>query len=93
MLDPACGSGGFLIHTLNHIRSTTAGNGCPPNLWGFDFDGRTVRVARALLTLAGADASKIVRMNSLIQPELSGIVEMQAGRSTIESGMRQPHSK
>ena len=85
VLDPACGSGGFLIHTLNHIRSTAGGNGRPPDLWGFDFDGRTVRVARALLMLAGADASNIVRTNSLIQPQTSRAVQRQADSSTIES--------
>src|SRR6185312_43885 len=54
VLDPACGSGGFLIHALNYVRSHHGIMGehdirryCESHLWGFDMDARAVRVAKA----------------------------------------------
>lgn len=84
VLDPACGSGGFLIHVLNSVRSAGTGRSCGANLWGFDIDGRTVRVARALLMLAGGDATNIVRLNSLLRSDMAGSKGSDAGASTIE---------
>ncbi|MEK7405050.1 MAG: N-6 DNA methylase [Acidobacteriota bacterium] len=74
VLDPACGSGGFLIHTLEHLRRKGAvadedtSQYCATNLWGFDIDARAVRVAKALMILAGGDGSNILRLNSLLKP-------------------------
>ncbi|MFT7622607.1 MAG: type I restriction enzyme M protein [Myxococcota bacterium] len=47
--DPACGSGGFLLAARARQRESS--------LYGYDFDARTLRLARALLLFAGdADA-------------------------------------
>ena len=56
VLDPACGSGAFLVHAL------------PSRVRGVDQDPRAVRVARALLLLAGASNAHVTRGNSLADP-------------------------
>jgi type I restriction enzyme M protein len=74
VLDPACGSGGFLIHALNYVAerhqlsdSQRAGY-CKDRLWGFDIDARAVRVAKALMILAGDGKANLIRLNSLFKP-------------------------
>jgi type I restriction enzyme M protein len=64
VLDPACGSGAFLLHTLSYLRET-GGSAAGHGLWGFDFDGRAIRVARALMLVAGGSQARLVRLNSL----------------------------
>lgn len=79
ILDPACGSGGFLIHALNYIRShellslENLRSFCDKNLWGFDIDARAVRVAKAMLILAGDVSASLIRLNSLLTPSMAGL--------------------
>jgi type I restriction enzyme M protein len=79
ILDPACGSGGFLIHTLNYVRTheglspDASRRFCQNNLWGFDMDARAVRVAKALMILAGDSNTNILRLNSLLTPSMAGL--------------------
>ena len=74
--DPACGSGGFLMHALTYITRCEGLDGasmrryCETNLWGFDISARAVRVAKALMVLAGDDRSNIFRLNSLLRPDM-----------------------
>ena len=72
VVDPACGSGGFLAHTLAHVQRQHPGldrdRYARDHLWGFDFDPRAARVARALLRIAGAPGASVVRLNSLLVP-------------------------
>lgn len=62
VVDPACGSGGFLLHTMEWVRSTqyraNAGEHfihdyAAKYLWGIDFDERSAKVSRALMLIAG----------------------------------------
>ena len=54
ILDPACGSGGFLLQAFHHVRErhglpvAAARKFARSGLWGFDFDARAARVARAV---------------------------------------------
>ncbi|BCM89419.1 putative type I restriction enzymeP M protein [Abditibacteriota bacterium] len=74
VVDPACGSGGFLVHTLDYVRrenmpsNKKLQNYCNDFLWGFDVDARAIRVAKALMILAGDGRSNIVHLNSLLKP-------------------------
>lgn len=70
VLDPACGSGGFLIHALNFVQPNDIQKYCKSNIWGFDMDNRAIRVAKALMILAGDGSSNIIRLNSLLQPNM-----------------------
>jgi type I restriction enzyme M protein len=79
VLDPACGSGGYLIHTLNYVRTherpsvAALRSFCANNLWGFDIDTRAIRVAKALMVLAGDGSANIIRLNSLRTPAMAGL--------------------
>jgi len=79
VLDPACGSGGFLIHALNSVlpagglgSESALRNYCISKIWGFDLDLRAVRVAKALMVLAGGGSANIIHLNSLQKPETVG---------------------
>lgn len=67
ILDPACGSGGFLFHCLKHNEKNI--QNLAYNLWGFDFDSRAVSVAKVLVTLCGGNADNIFKVNSLLKPQ------------------------
>jgi type I restriction enzyme M protein len=81
VLDPACGSGGFLIHALNYLRENKAlrdldiAEYCTRHLWGFDMDSKAVQVAKALMVLIGDGQANILRLNSLLKPEALGLFE------------------
>ncbi len=58
VLDPACGSGGFLLHAWRHVvRAGQDPSAAAESLAGFDNDPKVVRLARVLLlTSTGHDA-------------------------------------
>jgi type I restriction enzyme M protein len=62
VLDPACGSGGFLVHAWQRGGARSEGA-----LWGLDVDARAARVARALLVLSGASCAGVRQANSLLE--------------------------
>lgn len=66
VLDPACGSSGFLLHSISHSRTIPPGG--MPNVWGFDVDAKAIQVSKAMMLIAGARADSVVRLNSLITP-------------------------
>lgn len=72
VIDPACGSAGFLIHTLLHVgqdKNADLAEYASKNLWGFDFDQRAIQVAKALMLLAGDGQTNLYRVNSLLTPK------------------------
>lgn len=85
VLDPACGSGGFLFHALSFVQRHTPLHAsalsryCSQNLWGFDIDRRAVRIAQALLLLASGETSRIARLNSLQKPVAAGEPQTMPG--------------
>jgi len=88
VLDPACGSGGFLVHAFNYIRpklnDKSVGKYCSEKLWGFDLDARAVRVAKALMILAGDGSANVIRLNSLMQPSAPSLIKVEDSSLTIE---------
>lgn len=97
ILDPACGSGGFLIHALMQLRETGSvklediADYCAQYLWGFDLDGRALRVAKALMIVAGDGQANLVRLNSLIRPDMAqnmtGLFPRDNGEVDLGSGL------
>ena len=77
--DPGCGSGGFLFHTMNYVRTqeglldSEVTQYCRNKVWGFDIDNRAVRVAKALMLLAGDGKANIIGLNSLLKPQMNGL--------------------
>lgn len=74
IVDPACGSAGFLVHSLHHILDrfdSSPAEDIAANLFGFEFDQRARRVAKALLALAGGRPDSVVGLNSLRTPDVN----------------------
>jgi len=72
IIDPACGSAGFLIHAMQYVwnkydmktkdvKSAYAGK----YLWGIDFDEKTTKISKALMLIAGDGRGHIYKENSL----------------------------
>jgi len=61
VMDPACGSGGFLLHAMewcypaddNEKRELRKHKYASKYLWGIDFEARAAKTARALMLIAG----------------------------------------
>jgi type I restriction enzyme M protein len=71
VIDPACGSGGFLIHSLLRVRRQNAWSPSEAYkyaneyLFGVDFDDKLVRVAKLSMIVAGDGKANVMRVNSL----------------------------
>jgi type I restriction enzyme M protein len=80
ILDPACGPGGFLIHSLHWVAEREHDPLDPrrkadystDRLFATDYDARLVRVARALMLIAGGGRTNVYRVNSLDRREWTG---------------------
>ena len=94
IFDPACGSGGFLIHALNHNArrlNTSLHEYSSKYLWGCDFDGRAVQIAKTLMLVAGEGGGNLHQLNSLRKPSSGGLFDDPADnvpRITIEDLLR-----
>jgi type I restriction enzyme M protein len=73
IIDPACGSGGFLIHAMYQVwkrdykGATPAAEYSYANkyLFGLDFDDKMKKISQALMLIAGDGRSHIFKLNSL----------------------------
>jgi type I restriction enzyme M protein len=73
IIDPACGSGGFLLHTMywvwdNDLGSATEKakqNYANRYLYGIDFDDNMRRISQALMLIAGDGRHNIFKRNAL----------------------------
>jgi type I restriction enzyme M protein len=73
IVDPACGSGGFLLHTMywvwdNDLKSaslTAKQKYANRYLYGIDFDDNMRRISQALMLIAGDGRHNIFKRNSL----------------------------
>src|SRR3989339_613080 len=80
IIDPACGSGGFLVQTMKYVWANglkTAPKDARVEyarkyLYGIDFDEKSVKIARALMLIAGDGKSHILNLNSLNPKEWQG---------------------
>ncbi|XRP96261.1 N-6 DNA methylase [Methanocaldococcus sp. 16A] len=71
IIDPACGSAGFLIHAMQYVWEKYNLNEAEKiiyagkYLWGIDFDEKAVKIAKALMLISGDGRSHIYKENSL----------------------------
>lgn len=80
VIDPACGSGGFLIHamkyvwnnSLKHADKQTKIDYARKYLYGIDFDDKPTKISRAMMLIAGDGKSHILKLNSLNPKEWQG---------------------
>jgi type I restriction enzyme M protein len=72
IIDPACGSSGFLVHAMQYVwkkynlndksaKSVYAGK----YLWGIDFEEKATKISRALMLIAGDGKTHIYQENAL----------------------------
>ena len=94
VFDPACGSGGFLIHVLNHNAhrlDVPLQEYCAKHLWGCDFDRRAIQIAKALMLVAGDGGTNLHQLNSLRKVTSGDLFEAASDgipRLTIEDLLR-----
>jgi len=80
IVDPAAGSGGFLIHAMQWVWSHDLKNTTHEKqvdyarryIYGIDFDDKPVKISRALMLIAGDGRSHIFKLNSLNPKEWQG---------------------
>ncbi len=70
IIDPACGSGGFLLHVMYHVwkelKTEKAKNSYASKyLFGFDFDDNMRRISQALMLIAGDGRHHIFKRDAL----------------------------
>ena len=73
IIDPACGSAGFLVHAMQWVWDHNLKNAdkearieyAQKYLWGIDFEEKAVKIARALMLIAGDGRSHIFKLNTL----------------------------
>jgi len=79
IIDPAAGSGGFLIQAMNWVKEQHLNNSdeaakeyAKEYLWGIDFAEEISKVSRALMLIAGDGRSHLFKLNSLDPREWQG---------------------
>ncbi|MFA4880015.1 MAG: N-6 DNA methylase [Candidatus Doudnabacteria bacterium] len=84
LIDPACGSGGFLLHTMYHIwddilkNQTAQKDYAGKYLFGLDFDDNMRRISQALMLIAGDGKHHIFKRNSLDARDWQGVESEEA---------------
>ncbi|MDO9027352.1 MAG: N-6 DNA methylase, partial [Candidatus Roizmanbacteria bacterium] len=78
IIDPACGSGGFLLHSMYQVwdkflKTNEAQKGYAGKyLYGIDFDDNMRRISQALMLIAGDGKHHIFKRNSLDATDWQG---------------------
>lgn len=70
VIDTACGSAGFLVHTMQHVWGSLPNfqakkDYAARRLFGIDFDEKSAKISRAIMLIAGDGKSHIYKSNSL----------------------------
>ena len=70
VIDPACGSGGFLLHSMYHVWESLPTEAAKMNyarkyLFGLDYDDNMRRISQALMLIAGDGRHHIFKRDSL----------------------------
>ncbi len=90
VIDPACGSGGFLLHAMYHVwdnflKSEPAKKAhAAKYLFGTDFDDNMRRISQALMLIAGDGKHHIFKRDSLDAREWTGL-EAEEARVALKS--------
>ena len=90
VVDPACGSGGFLLHAMYHVWDNFLKNEAAKKayaakyLFGTDFDDNMRRISQALMLIAGDGKHHIFKRDSLDSREWTG-VDAEDARVALKS--------
>lgn len=83
VIDPACGSAGFLIHTMQYVEKqenlskSQFKKYAARYLYGIDFDEKASKIARAMMLIAGDGKSHIYKENSLEGSDWNGRMKLE----------------
>lgn len=108
LIDPACGSAGFTVHTIFHVwRAILQDENLPTshlftmekkprrcydyvreNVFGIDFDEKSVRVARCLNLIAGDGQTNILHLNTLDFRRWNETTRQQDWMDTYHNGWK-----
>ncbi|OGW57075.1 MAG: hypothetical protein A3D21_00435 [Nitrospirae bacterium RIFCSPHIGHO2_02_FULL_42_12] len=92
IIDPVCGSGGFLLHTMywvwdNHLKNASVvakQRYANRYLFGIDFDDNMRRISQALMLIAGDGRHNIFKRNALDGRDWVG-EQAEEARTTLKS--------
>lgn len=90
IIDPACGSGGFLLHAMYHVwenylkTELAQKNYASKYLFGIDFDDNMRRISQALMLIAGDGRHHIFKRDSLDARDWQG-PESEEARVALKS--------
>jgi len=89
VIDPACGSGGFLLHTMYYIWDKSKTEEAKKDyaskyLFGIDFDENMRRISQALMLIAGDGKHNIFKRDSLDARDWQG-TESEEARVALKS--------
>lgn len=92
VIDPACGSGGFLLHTMYHIWNELPSQAAKKDyavkyLFGIDFDDNMRRISQSLMLIAGDGKHHIFKRNSLDARDWTGVSAEGARVELRKSGL------
>ncbi len=84
IIDPACGSAGFLVHAMGYVWKKygmqdyqTRYSYARKYLWGIDFEEKSTKISRAIMLIAGDGKGHIFQQNSLEFPRWGGRLKVE----------------
>jgi type I restriction enzyme M protein len=100
VIDPACGSAGFLVHTMEYVwnkyKLTTDKarvNYASKYLWGIDFDEKSAKISRAIMLIAGDGKTHIFKQNSLEHTKWTPEITVELQKEDLIRDDRNKHLK
>lgn len=98
VIDPACGSAGFLVHTMEYVwnkyKMTTEKarvNYASKYLWGIDFDEKSAKISRAIMLIAGDGKTHIFKQNSLEHTKWTPEITVELQKEDLISDDKNKH--
>lgn len=98
MIDPACGSAGFLVHTMEYVwnkykmaTEKVKVNYATKYLWGIDFDEKSAKISRAIMLIAGDGKTNIFKQNSLEYPKWTPEITIELGKEDLITDDKNKH--
>lgn len=108
LIDPACGSAGFPVHSIFHVwKAILKDEGLPQsnlftmdekpprcteyardNVFGIDFDDKSVRVARCLNLIAGDGETNVLHLNALDWKKWDETTKQEEWADTYHDGWK-----
>ncbi|MBN1184621.1 MAG: N-6 DNA methylase [Bacteroidales bacterium] len=93
VIDPACGSAGFLVHTMEYVwkknnltSEKSKVNYASKYLWGIDFDEKSAKISRAIMLIAGDGKTHIFKQNSLEHSKWTPEITVELNKEELGTG-------